>query len=310
MSGEDTIGLVLTDKSAQHYADAIHKLAPDLALWYPDDAGASSAEVAISWAPSAEILRGLPRLRLIHSIGAGVDRIVAAAAGLDVSVCRIVDDQQATRMAQYVVWGVLNYHREFDALRANQKAKAWARNRDPHNGSTVVGIMGMGLMGSTVASLLVQFGLDVRGWSLRRAELAGVRCYDERELDEFLSGTQILVCLLPLTESTRGILCRDLFGKLPPGARLIHAGRGEHLLPDDLLDALDSGHLAGALLDVFPTEPLPDHDAFWTHGKVIVTPHVAAISTSDVVAEQIVANVRRLRARLPLDNEVERALGY
>jgi glyoxylate/hydroxypyruvate reductase A len=310
MSDEDVTGLVLTDKSAQHYADAIHRRDPDLALWFPGDAGAVNAEVAISWAPSAETLRELPCLRLIHSIGAGVDRIVSAASGLDVSVCRIVDDQQARSMAQYVVWGVLNYHREFDAYRANQKAKAWVRNREPHHGSTVVGIMGMGLMGRTVAALLVQFGLEVRGWSLRRAEVGGVRCYDGSELDEFLSGAQILVCLLPLTESTRGILSRDLLRKLPPGARLIHAGRGEHLQLDDLVDALDSGHLAGALLDVFPKEPLPDSDVLWAHGKIIVTPHIAAISSSDVVAEQIVANVRRLRAGLPLDNEVKQTLGY
>lgn len=310
MSGENVTGLLLTDHSAQHYADAIRRRDPALALWYPGDAGAVNAEVAISWAPAAQMLRELPRLRLIHSIGAGVDRIVSAASGLDVSVCRIVDDQQARRMAQYVVWGVLNYHRDFDGLRANQQAKAWVRNREPREGRTVVGIMGMGLMGRTVASLLVQFGLDVRGWSLRRSEVEGARCYDERELDEFLSGTRILVCLLPLTASTRGILSRDLFRKLPPGARLIHAGRGEHLVPGDLLAAVNSGQLAGALVDVFPTEPLPDDDALWTHGKIIVTPHIAAISTSDVVAEQIVANVHRLRAGLPLDNEVKRALGY
>lgn len=304
-------GLVFTDKTAQYYADAIGKLAPDLDLWHPGDAGAASAEVAISWAPPAEIFRGLPRLRLIHSIGAGADRILSAASALDVPVCRIVDDQQARSMAQYVAWGVLNYHRDFDAIRANQKARAWVRSREQRTSrGTVVGIMGMGLMGRTVAALLAQFGFSVRGWSRRRGEVAGVRCYDESELDEFLAATQILVCLLPLTPGTRGILSRDLFRRLPPGARLIHAGRGEHLVEDDLLEAVNTGQLGGALLDVFPREPLPDDDALWTNSKIVVTPHIAAISSSETVAGQIVANVRRLCAGLQLDNEVKRAFGY
>lgn len=302
--------LVFTDKAALHYAPAISRIAPELDICTLDDPASARAEVAISWAPPAESYARLPGLRLIHSIGAGADRIISSASNLQVPICRIVDASQARSMAQYVVWGVLNRHRGFDGIRANQRAIQWQRVPGRSAPGTVVGIMGMGLMGKTVATLLLQLGFTVRGWSRRGTEMAGVQGYAEGQLDEFLAGTQILVCLLPLTPATRQILSRDLFARLAEDAYVIHVGRGDQLHVGDLLAAVDGGRLGGALLDVFPVEPLPADDGLWRHEKIIVTPHVAAISDAGVVATQIVDNVRRLSDGQPLQHQVQHALGY
>lgn len=302
--------IVYTDKAAVKYAEAIKRIAPEFNICAAGDPAAVSAEVAVSWAPAAGSYDAMPGLRLIHSIGAGADHIIASAVRHRARICRIVDIEQAQSMAQYVVWGVLNAYREFDVIRAQQKEKVWARVPRKSAAKTVVGIMGMGLMGKTVAGLLTQMGFTVRGWSRRRSEIDGVTGYGEEELDAFLDGTHVLVCLLPLTSTTRHILSRDLYRKLAPGAYLIHVGRGEQLHAGDLVEALDQGVLGGALMDVFPVEPLPAEDPLWSHDKIIVTPHVAAISDADVVAAQIIDNVRRLNGGLPLNNEVRSELGY
>ncbi|EJN02695.1 glyoxylate/hydroxypyruvate reductase A [Herbaspirillum sp. YR522] len=302
--------IVYTDRAAVKYAQAIKRIAPEFDICALGDPAAASAEVAVSWAPAVGSYDAMPGLRLIHSVGAGADHIIASAQRHWARICRIVDVEQAQSMAQYVVWGVLNAYREFDVMRAQQKAKVWARVPTGNAAKTVVGIMGMGLMGKTVAGLLAPMGFTVRGWSRRRSEIDGVTGYGEDELAAFLDGTSVLVCLLPLTSTTRHILSRDLYRKLAPGAYLIHVGRGEQLRAGDLVDALDQGVLGGALLDVFPVEPLPVDDPLWSHDKIIVTPHVAAISDADVVAAQIIDNVRRLNGGLPLNNEVRSELGY
>jgi glyoxylate/hydroxypyruvate reductase len=303
-------GIVFTDKAAQKYAPAIGEFAPDLPLYMPDDPRASQADVAVSWAPPSGAYRDLPNLKLIHSIGAGANHIVAETSGAHVPLCRIVDPEQARIMAQYVLWGVLNFHREFDRMRDAQKHGQWMQFAHRPAEKTVVGVMGMGVMGRTVASSIAQLGFDVRGWSRGGCDLAGIGSYGENQLDDFLSGLDCLICLLPLTDSTRGILSTTLYSKLKFGAYLIHVGRGDHLVTDDLHAALQCGQLGGALLDVFAREPLPADDPLWAHEKVIVTPHIAAISTSETVAVQVVANVRALHAGTALNNIVQRERGY
>jgi glyoxylate/hydroxypyruvate reductase len=303
-------GIVFTDKAAHHYAQAIGRYAPEIPLWTLDDPQAVHADVAISWLPPSGAYGGLPNLRLIHSIGAGVNHILAEHSGGGIPLCRIVDPEQARIMARYVLWGVLHFHRGMDRLFEAQREKRWLQFAHRPAQQTVVGVMGMGVMGRTVAASIATLGFDVRGWSRARCEVENVRSYGEDELDAFLSGLDMIVCLLPLTASTRGILSTTLFAKLNRGACLIHVGRGDHLVADDLHAALDDGQLGGALLDVFAREPLPSDDALWTHDKVIVTPHIAAISTSETVAEQIVANVRSLRAGGGLSNVVLRERGY
>ncbi|KND60708.1 D-3-phosphoglycerate dehydrogenase [Candidatus Burkholderia verschuerenii] len=301
---------LFTDRAAHHYAHAIGQHAPDIPLWTLDDPDAVHADVAISWLPPSGAYGGLPNLRLIHSIGAGVNHILAEQSGGDVPLCRIVDPEQARIMAHYVVWGVLHFHRGMDRLLQAQREQRWLQFAHRPAEQTVVGVMGMGVMGRTVAASIANLGFDVRGWSRGGCEIANVRPFSENEFDAFLDGLDMIVCLLPLTASTRGILSTKLFAKLNRGACLIHVGRGDHLVAADLHAALDEGQLGGALLDVFAREPLPADDPLWTHDKVIVTPHIAAISTSATVAEQIVANVRSLRAGDALNNVVQRERGY
>ncbi|GAB5097963.1 2-hydroxyacid dehydrogenase [Caballeronia sp. HLA56] len=303
-------GIVFTDEAAHHYAQAIRNVAPDIPLWSLDDAKAPDADVAISWLPPHGAYGALPKLRLIHSIGAGVNHIIAETSDAHVPVCRIVDPEQARIMAQYVLWGVLHFHRGFDRLMRAQQEQRWLKFEHPSAGRTTVGIMGMGVMGQTVASAIARLGFDVRGWSRTGRELGGIRIHGEDELDRFLDGLDMLICLLPLTDATQGILSTNLFSRMNRGARLIHVGRGDHLVTRDLHAALDEGQLGGALIDVFPLEPLPSTDPLWTRDKVILTPHIAAISSSETVATQILWNVRSLRAGARLNNVIERARGY
>jgi glyoxylate/hydroxypyruvate reductase A len=303
-------GIVFTDDAAHSYAQAISTLAPDISLWSIDDPDAVNADVAVSWVPKPGIYRRFPQLRLIHSIGAGANAIALDGSGSHLPICRIVDPEQALSMAHYIVWGVLEFHRDMDALRVAQSKKQWRRTVPRSLDQTVVGIMGMGVMGRAAATAIVQLGFCVRGLSRTGSTIPGIPCYSEREMDSFLAGVDIVVCLLPLTASTRGILSRSLFSRLNRGAKLIHVGRGEHLVEADLLAALECGHLDGAMVDVFLHEPLRSDNPFWTNDKIIVTPHIAALSSKETVAAQIVSNVRALRAGHALSNQVQRDLGY
>lgn len=281
----------------------------DVAVW-PDPA-CLQAEVAVCWNPPAGVYADMPRLRLIHSIAAGVDNLLARQDTRGLPVCRVVDPQLAQGMLQYVLWSVLHFHRKLDQALANQARAHWQRGVQVAAGDFRVGVMGLGELGGAIAAFLPSLGYDVHGWSRSPREIAGITVHaGQAAFDGFLAHCDVLICLLPLTDATRGILNARTFAALPQGAAVVNCGRGEHLVPADLIAALQSGHLRGAVLDVFAHEPLPPDDPLWRTPGVVVTPHMATMPTAATVAEQVVANIHRLRHGATLANTVDTSRGY
>jgi glyoxylate/hydroxypyruvate reductase A len=214
-------------------------------------------------------------------------------------------------MSEYVVLSVLNYCRQFDDYRADQAQKQWHPRKPRLAEDTRIGILGFGQLGADAAKKLSNLGFRVAGWSRRPKNIAGGQCFaGEEALANFLSRTHILICLLPLTPATKGILNRKTFEKLPGGAYVINVARGQHLVESDLIDALDSGQLTGACLDVFDVEPLPPDHPFWAHPKIKVTPHISSITFPKAVAPQIIENYQRAKTGKPPLNVVDAERGY
>jgi glyoxylate/hydroxypyruvate reductase A len=300
------------DDPAEPWREELRARLPELEvrIW-PEIGDPGEIEFALVWrAPPGELAR-YPNLKAILSLGAGIEWLVADPTLPDVPIARMVDPSLSRTMSEYVLLAALRHHREFDRFEREQRARRWAYSFPPQAADRPVGIMGLGELGSRVAGLLVAQGFPVLGWSRTAKAIAGVTSYAGRsELHAFLHRSAILVCLLPLTAETRGILDAETFASLPHGAFVINVARGDHLVEGDLLAALDSGHLAGATLDVFRTEPLPPDDPLWRHPKVLVTPHVASYSLPATAADGVVDNIRRARAGQPLRHQVDRARGY
>ncbi len=279
---------------------------------WADPGDMADIEYAFVWAPEPGALRKFPNLKCIFSIGAGVDHLLQDPDLPDgVPIVRMVEPELTQGMSEYVTMHVLRYHREVPALEQQQRDKVWHELIAPTAPSRKVGLLGFGVLGQDAARVLRVLKFDLASWSRTPKRVAGVQSfYGADGLGPFLARTEILVCLLPLTAKTQGILNRDLLAKLPRGACLINAGRGGHQVEEDILAALDSGQLAGATLDVFLTEPLPTGSPFWTHPKVTLTPHIASVTQQISAIKQVVANIRRIQAgKTPL-NTVDRELGY
>ncbi len=281
----------------------------DIQAW--PDPRCLQAEVAVCWAPPAGTYARMPRLRLVHGVAAGVDNLLAGQELGAIPLCRVVDPGLAVGMEQFVQWAVTLYHREIDLALANQRERRWFRPAQRAAEDFRVGVMGLGELGGRIAAMLARGGYRVAGWSRSARQLDGIETFaGDAELHAFAARSDALVVLLPLTPATRGILGRHLFEALPAGAALIHVGRGEHLVPADLIAALASGHLRGALLDVFEREPLPPEDPLWTTPGVLVTPHMASMASFPAVAGQVVENIRRLLAGAALVHAVDVTRGY
>ncbi len=284
---------------------------PDLQVYTEDEPGALDAEVAACWRPEHGALARYPRLRLIHAIAAGVDNILEDPLLPALPICRVVAPDLAEGMSEFVLWSVLLFHRNLDQVLANQRRRQWHRVDQAPAGSRTVGILGLGTLGTHVARTLSHHGYRVQGWSRQQKQIANVRSYaGAQALDEFLAGSDILVCLLPLTNETVGILDRKLLGKLPRGAALVHCGRGGHLVSEDVLALVREGHLRGAVLDVFPEEPLAASSPLWDEPNIIITPHIASANSLGSILDQISENIRRLHAGEALQNLVDAARGY
>lgn len=277
---------------------------------YPES-GFESADVAVAWNPPHGLLAEMPNVKLVHSIAAGLDNIFADPKLPAVPVCRVVDSQHALGMAEYAIWSVLLFHREMDRHLQNVAHKRWERPAQKAAQDYTVGILGFGAIGRTVGRSLRALNYNVRGWARSQKEEAEIATYcGDVQLPDFLSGCDALICLLPLTEATRGILNAGLFAHLPQGAAIINMGRGEHMVEADLLAAIDAGHLRGAVLDVFLKEPLPEESPLWSHPKIFATPHIASMPNPGDVAAQIFENTTRVLAgREPL-NSGSRESGY
>ncbi len=293
----------------------IEELAPSFTLFVHErDAYAPEAiDYILSFRPPAGLLASLPNLKVAFSLGAGVDGFLSDPSyPKHVPLVRLVDHGLSRDMTHYIVMHTLIFHRGQRAFDAYQHEGKWRQSLPVRRTEdTRVGVLGLGEIGTMAAMRLRELDFDVAGWSRSRKQIPGIQSFaGAPEFDAFLARSDILVCVLPLTPDTRGILNRETFAKLPSGAYVINVARGGHLIEDDLMAAIDNGHLAGATLDVFQTEPLPETSPLWAHPLVTVTPHIAAMSDPRAVAQQAVEGIRRHQRGDPLSNLVEFSRGY
>ena len=305
--------IIAPDIRVTSWVKHLSRLQPgiDIRIW-PDTGNADDIQFALCWHHPPGELKKYKNLKCIASLGAGVDHIlVDPQLPEGVPITRVVEHSMAQSMSEYVVLAVLNYCRQFDDYKADQAQTLWRPRKPLLAEGLGIGIMGLGQLGMDAAQKLSYLGFSVAGWSQTPKNIKGVKCLaGEDALDDFLSQTRILICMLPLTPKTEGILNHQIFGKLPPGAYLINVARGEHLVENDLIAALDSGQLSGACLDVFAVEPLPPDHSFWLHPKIIVTPHISSITFPRAVAPQIIENYHRVKSgKRPL-NQVDMDRGY
>ncbi len=295
------------------WRDYLEKEIPDLDLrTLPDYGNKEDIDYALVWQPPSGLLKSLPNLKVIFSLGAGIDHLASDPELPDnIPVVRMVDPSLTSGMTEYVVMNVLNHHKGMRLYRDQQTRKEWSPHIPPVTWDRRVGIMGMGVLGSDVAGKLSYLGFDVAGWSRTHRERPGIKTFaGADQLDDFLRETEILVCLLPLTDETFDILNKDLFAKLPKGASVINAARGGHLVEEDLIAGLDNGHLSEATLDVFKSEPLDNDHPFWSHPKVTITPHAASFTHPSSSVRLIAEGIRRSESGEELLNVVDMKRGY
>jgi glyoxylate/hydroxypyruvate reductase len=289
---------------------ALH--APDIPFrMWPDVGDASAVRYLAAWQLPANIAQTFPNLEVMFSVGAGVDQLDLRQIPAHVPVVRMLEPGIVEGMVEYVTQAVLSLHRDLFAYGRMQQDKRWKPMQVRAAAACRVGVLGTGRLGQAVLERLKLFGFDCAGWSRSAREIDGVPCFaGAASLDAFLARTDILVCLLPLTPQTQGMLNRELFAKLPRGASLIQTGRGKHLVQADLLDALASGQLDIAILDVTDPEPLPADDPLWTHPRVRITPHIASATRPDGAVRAVLDNLRRHREGQPMLGLVDRTRGY
>jgi glyoxylate/hydroxypyruvate reductase A len=313
-----TLLVALTGWDVEPWVRRFQKLLPDrkiVTLGEPFDR--RDVEYVAAWRHPPGSLAGLPNLAAIFSLGAGVDHLIGDARLPDVPIVRVVDADLTGRMSEYVVLHCLMHLRDQRRYDAQQRDKIWIEDSHPPSARDVrVGAMGLGVLGSDAARKLNVMGFDVAGWSRSPKAIEGIATFSgQGGLDAFLARTDILVCLLPLTAETRGILDKDLFAELARDGRLggpilINAGRGGLQVEADILASLNDGTLKAATLDVFETEPLPPESPLWTHPAVTVTPHNAAASDADAISAYVAEQIRRFEAGQPMENVVRRDVGY
>lgn len=292
--------------------DIFSREAPDLRLvdWVPEGE-AAQARFLVAWTPPEDLPRAMPGLEALFCIGAGIDHLPVAALPPAVTVVRMVDPDLTASMVEYVTMAVLALHRDLPFYRTEQAAGRWTPRAVRPAAMRRVGIMGLGVLGQAAARAVAGFGFPVRGWSATPKDLAGIETFaGDAALGDFLAGTDILVCLLPLTSATRGLLDHRLFDRLPDGASLVNAGRGGHVVEADLLAALDGGRLGGAILDVLAAEPAPADHPLLSHPRVMVTPHVASATQPAGAARQVIQGVRAHLRGEPIPHAIDRGQGY
>jgi len=305
--------IICNDRDLSPWTAALKNTEPDLDLRvYPEEGNLEDIEFVLCWKHPRGILKRYPNLKVISSLGAGVDHLLSDPdLPLSIPIVRIVDPELAHAMSEFVIGLIFNHLRSFTQYHENQKQKIWKVNNFQIAPNVQVGIMGMGVLGQDLAIKLAAIGFNVVGWAQSPKKIKNVKVYKGLdEFDEFLSETNILVCLLPLTEKTKNILNKDTFSKVQDQAFIINVARGNHLVDEDLIEMIDNDKLSGASLDVFRNEPLPENHPFWSHPKINITPHIASLTNPISVAPQIIENYKRAMADQPLLNLVSTKLGY
>jgi glyoxylate/hydroxypyruvate reductase A len=278
-----------------------------------DDSDPADVQMAIGWHPPADAFDHYPNLKAVCSIAAGADSLLHCPSMRDgIDIVRVVEPAQAEMMSGFVAWHAISHQRQMGVYRQQQRDKVWRRQPQRSAADVPVGILGYGAMGARVASDLTTLGFPVKVWSrTAKPTTSGVLGFSGADgLDRMLDDTEVLVNLLPLTTETRGILSASLFAKLRRGAYLIHVGRGPHMVDADVFAALDSGQLSGAAIDVFPVEPLPTDSPFWTHPKIVLTPHDACDASMTAIGKTIRATAESVQAGFKPKDTVDRARGY
>lgn len=288
-------------------------LAPDIPFHVHPDMPASPGDVRylVAWKLPDGLLETLPGLEVVFSVGAGVDQLDLDRLPRDVPLVRMIEPALEREMASYVALAVLALHRNLPGYLVQQKERRWAVLPIREASETRVGILGLGVLGTTAAAALAPFGFALKGWSRSPRSLPGIACFHgEDGLARMLGACDIVVCLLPLTPETRGILDARRLAMLPRGACVVNAARGGHVVEADLVAALDSGQLRAAVLDVCATEPLPADSPLWTHPAILLTPHVAATTRAPSAAAALVENIRRHRRAEAMPGTVDRQRRY
>ena len=283
-----------TDTNAQPWLEGLRAALPgtEVELWA---SGAAAADFAVVWAPPQQFFDEQTALKGIFNIGAGVDALMKLRLPVGVPVVRLDDAGMSVQMAEYVCHAVIRHFREFDAYEADVAGGKWSYRKPRARRDFPVGVMGLGVLGERVARALTQFDFPVLGWSRSVKAIGGVQSYSGDDgFQDFLTATRVLVCLLPLTPRTENILNQSNLSRLLPGAYVINVARGGHVVDDDLIALIDSGHLAGATLDVFRQEPLPPAHPFWRHPKITVTPHTSARTLRFESIAQIAGKIQAL----------------
>jgi glyoxylate/hydroxypyruvate reductase A len=276
--------------------------------WAP---GAAQADYAVVWAPPQTLLDEQPKLKAMFNIGAGVDALMRLRLPADLPVVRLDDAGMSVQMAEYVCHAVIRHYRELDVCEVDEARQRWSYHPPRLRSDFSVGIMGLGVLGERVAKAVAAFEFPVNGWSRSPKNIDGVRCFHGQEqFHDFLAATRILVCLVPLTPDTVGVLNRDSLGRLQKGGYVINVARGAHVVDEDLIALVDSGHLAGATLDVFHTEPLPTDHPYWKHPRITVTPHTSARTERELSIGQIVQKIQALERGEKIAGVVDLGKGY
>ena len=294
------------------WAQQLARKAPDLPfhIW-PETGDPAAIRYLAVWNPPEDMLERFPNAEIVFSVGAGVDQFDFTALPTHIPLVRMVEPGIVEGMVEYVTLAVLALHRDLPAYIADKAQARWRQIRLVPAARRRVGILGLGRLGEAAFRKLAGFGFAMSGWSRSPREIDGITCHSGMAaLPGFVAGCDILVCMLPLTGETQGLLNADLFRHLPQGAGLVNAGRGAHLVQQDLVAALDSGRISAAFLDVTDPEPLPREHRFWSHPGIVMTPHVASMTRPDTAVEFVLDTIRRHRAGLPLQGLVDRARGY
>ena len=308
------MSLLIYSPSTHRYAEwreVFAEVAPDLEVAFGVENLSDSTQYVLAWKPPHGFLATIPKLQAVFSMGAGIDHITSDPSLPDVPLIRQRDAGMGQQMAEYALYAALHYQRDFDLMGINQRNSDWQPAVSQVRPRLNIGILGMGTLGSKVAESLVINGFLVSGWSRSAKNIPQVKSYSgQAELGTFLSETELLICLLPDTDQTRGIINRDLLTQLPQGAAVANLARGALVIDEDLLGAIDSGHIRGAILDVFHQEPLPQEHTYWRHPKVLVTPHVAAETVYRASAQQVAHDIERMEQGLAPIEVVDLERGY
>jgi glyoxylate/hydroxypyruvate reductase A len=312
-----TILLSIIGWDPKGWEQRFRALAPqhDIRVWPENIGDPAKVDYACVWQPPHGTLVEFPNLKAVFSLGAGVDDILSDPKLPKAPIVRIVDPDITMRMTEYVALHVLMHHRRQRLYDKQQRVRIWLDQEQPPASDVAVGVMGLGVLGTSAVIMLNKLGFKVAGWSRNEKVMPGIETYhSEIGLQPFLRRTEILVCQLPATEQTRGILNLSLLTRLKRNALignyLINAGRGSLQVDADIVTALDDGILGGASLDVFPNEPLPVMSPLWTHPKVTITPHNAAASAPNAIVANIVRQIDRLELGMALEHVVDRKQGY